>query len=201
MREPITAVPKYITVRDLQPPQDNATDEGVYRGTAAAVGGKAQFTIVRRWLLPGGAHYFLVAWCIPWLTALIGSLYGCFAGEAHAGLMGLTMLAIVGGTSTYIALGLCLNRTTLTSDGEMLRITHGPLPWPRLHSCEVPIIRIERIFCREVPFHRGSNASRVLAQHTDRGEIPLLRGLLDKTQALFIVQELEARFGLGHAPD
>lgn len=107
----------------------------------------------------------------------------------------------VGVAITYTAVAKLLNRTTVDCDGMALRVRHGPLPW--WPQPTVPVAALEQLYV-ERKVKRGKNGTTVswnlLAVTRDHSGLPLVTGLDDLDQALWLEQELEDGLGIRDRP-
>lgn len=146
--------------------------------------------IRHRWFSPVFIFmlFFSLFWngfMIVWHVIAIGS--GAWIMSAF-GLLHTAVGVVVG----YVTLAGFVNTTTIRIGQGMLEVHTGPLPWPGNLSLAADEIR--QVFCHE-KITRGKNGpSYSYEVHAIlRGEVrkPLLKGLTNAEQALFIEQELE----------
>jgi len=102
---------------------------------------------------------------------------------------------------TYATLAGLLNRTTITVDAARLTVRHGPVPWrplPTLARGEIEQLYVTR----EVS--RGKNGVSVSfsVRAVTRGHsgLPLVKGLDQLDQALWLEQEFEQHLDLRDRP-
>lgn len=157
-------------------------EEGVFRGTVIAE--PPRLTIVRRWMLPRGASYVWAAWCVAMLGLAVVNLW---ASSLRPFEIGLGIVAV----SAYLTGALFLNRTTITVADDILRIQHGPLPWPWMRAREIALDDIAGVWLYEVPEQFGTEF-HVMAQLHGGIDKRLLRGLQDREQAAYIARELSS---------
>jgi hypothetical protein len=174
--------PRWITVRE-DTREVETREDGVFRGVVA-VPRAPRFTLTRRWMIPGGSTYLwvVVSSFLVWLTLV----------AAHPGTLLLcAVFATVASLASYATLGVLVNRTTITIDDGLLRVDHGPLPWPWMPARELHLNKLARVFARvDVWF---APKLEIVAELARGGETRILRAVLDREQAEFIAHELDAR--------
>ena len=101
---------------------------------------------------------------------------------------------------TYATLCGWVNRTTVAAGHGLLRVRHGPLPWPGSRDHDAAHLRT--LFVREGEARQNGNAAAydLLARTDDGGEVKLLGGLDAKEKALFLERTIEDHLGLTHEP-
>lgn len=193
-RRPLVTRPAEIRV--IEAPGEGG--EGGYRGAYTPPG---ELVIERRWR--STKVYGLVVFCVFWDGFLV-FWYSRPEISLQASLFTLFHVAI-GGYMTYMALALLFNRTTIRATPREIAVRHGPLPWPG--SKVVGVQDVEQLYCESVgPSRFGFQSEsreptfQVSAVLRDGRKLPLVRGLPEPDQALFIERRLEEHLGIDDAP-
>lgn len=169
------------------PPKVVVTDDGMSR--------RLSF----RWFGPGtilqgifaiGWDTFLVFWY--WNAAFKGPIdwFGVIFPVAHVA---------VGVYMKYRVLCELVNRTVIEV-GDVLRVSHGPFPWPG--GVELPAVEVLAVFCVPVAFKgKTITVSYTVKAATEEGpEVTLLSGLPTLPQAKFFEMKIERWLGLPPTP-
>lgn len=185
-RRPLVPRPPAITVIE-PPPHEHG---GTYRDAPPDT---AELILMRRWRSPS-THLMLV-FCILW-DGFLALWYGGSAGAPLSVKLFPLLHVGFGVYMTYSVAAQLFNTTIITASRRVLSIRHTPLPWPG--GAQLPIDRIETLYCEaQVRQDRDmSRACRLNAVMRDGTKRPLLSGLPDQAQALFIERRLEHHFGL-----
>ena len=164
-----------------------------------------RLTIVRRWV--GPAFLVLAFFCLVWNVLLVvWSVLAFREGTPVLYKVGAVLQALAGIGITYLTMAGLLNKTNISMDAERLTVRHGPIPWPG--SCEVNIVEVERVDCRERAI-RGRRGGReitvgyryaVFAYTRDGRAVKLVSHLTVRDQAQFIQEQIESRLQLGKRP-
>ena len=155
------------------------------KGVATERGWDGELLIVRRWFELGlfGLLFFCILWdgfLVCWYSAMLTDWKGW-----HAILIPILHLA-VGVCLTYGLVGGFLNKTVIYVDWEMLRVRHGPVPWPGNRD-----LLVDEIHGMEIDYVRASNGQPdyALTAHTDGRGVVLLTGM-NCEQAKFIAWQI-----------
>ena len=156
--------------------------------------------IVRRWL--SGKAFFLVAFSLIWNGVLAVFIAGIVAGNVPLHVLAFLSLHLAAGIFIgYYTLCLFVNRTRVEVDGERLRVSHGPLPWPG--NRDLGVAELSQLWSRE-RVSRSKNGTTVTyevhAALKSGSVVQLLSGLDAPEQALFVEQQLESRLGIRDQP-
>jgi hypothetical protein len=150
-------------------------------------------TISWRWFHP--AVLFLLFFVIAWDSFLV-VWYGAAFSLSGPGVWLMTLFPIahlaVGVGLTYFVVASFLNRTTISVEGGVLSVRHGPLPWRG--NLSLPSRAVEQLYVAETSAGSGEDKARRLelrARLRDNSEKALLKSLTDASQALYLEQELE----------
>ncbi len=151
-----------------------------------------------------------IRWRWPWRTrGLLGvalvlwALYGAYAwlgvvmeldegplSSSYPTFHGLLGLALV-----YVLVVSLVNRITLQAQRGALRITQGPLPWPKGKR----LAGVEQLYSKRRELRQGENGTvffELWAITRDRRQHKLVGGLDHPHQALWLERTLEERMGL-----
>jgi hypothetical protein len=144
-----------------------------------------------RWWSP--VYIFLFLFCIAWDAFLFFWYSMALVGGAPVLFLLFPILHVaVGAGLTYACLAGFFNRTVVAAENGVLRVRHGPLPWPGNVDWAVKDLR--QFFVRSQT-HRGKHGSHetfeVVAVPVDGRQRPLLKRLPSQDQALFVEQEIE----------
>lgn len=137
---------------------------------------------------------FLVFFCAVWDGFLVFWYGTALSQKDTPWIMVLFPIGhlAVGVGLTYFTLCLFVNKTTVSITGYELRVRHGPLPWPGERT--IPTSDLEQLYCEEVVSRNKNGTSisyKVHALDRHGGQVTLLSGLDDRTQARFIEQTVE----------
>jgi hypothetical protein len=152
--------------------------------------------LTRRWFTWG--VLFLTVFCVMWDGFLVFWYANALRPGAplFAALFPILHVAI-GLTLTYTVLTGYLNRTVLEVSQGRLTVRHGPLPWPG--NRDVDLSELDQLYCEE-KISRGRNgvsyAYNVCGLLKGGQRLPLLSGLPDRSQALFVEQLVEGYLGI-----
>lgn len=155
--------------------------------------------IRRRWFT--AAALFLAFFCIFWNGFMI-----VWHGMALS--MGAWLMSLFGLLHTAVGIGLlyftlaCFLNTTIVRVGHgLIEVRTGPLPW--LGNKTINAHDVKQCYCRERIRHgkNGTHCSyevHVVCKNDVRE--PLLKGLSDADQALYVEQELERHLRIKDQP-
>ena len=155
--------------------------------------------ITRAWFTP--AAFGLVLFCVLW----DGFLVFWYFTVAKTGAPGIAMLlpvvhVVIGLALSYFAAASFVNRTRVSVERGVLRITHAPLPWPGPRGLGTAQIR--QLFCKR-HVSRGKSGVRISWQLwalSDNESRRKLLSSLELDQALYLEQELEKALGIHDRP-
>ncbi len=146
------------------------------------------------------ANVFLLVFCGFWDSILVFWYAGAGAQKDVPIAFFLFPLihVAVGVGLTWTALAGLLNKTRIEVERGVMRIRHGPLPWPGNRDLRTD--DIEQLFCDE-SVHRGKNSTtytyNLHAVVRGSGKRIKLIGRLQKPDvALFLEQKLESHLGI-----
>jgi hypothetical protein len=153
-----------------------------------------------RWWSP--AYIFLFLFCIAWDSFLFFWYSMALGGPAPVFFMLFPIVHVAVGVGlTYLCLAGFFNRTVVKVDNRVLRVRHGPLPWPGNVDWSVNDLR--QFFVRSQT-HRGKHGSNetfdVVAVPAEGRRRPLLKRLPSQDQAIFVEQELERFLSIQDEP-
>lgn len=157
--------------------------------------------ITWRWFAP--AFLFLLFFCIAWDSFLV-FWYSMAFGTNAPWIFKVFPIAhlAVGIGLTYFTLSGFLNRTVIELTPELLKVEHGPLPWPGNRT--LPVLDVDQLYCKDrfQPVQRGrpSLTYQVCALLKDGRTVTLLSWLTERDQALFVEQTLEKWLGIPDRP-
>lgn len=146
--------------------------------------------------------FFTTLFCVAWFGILFG-----FYGQAVRNDVGVLQLLFpllhvgAGLYLAYLTLAQWVNSTTVSVEGRMLRITHGPLPWRG--GGEWNWSAFEQLHCRSRRVrvrHGEAEHFELLVRRKDGGELVLLKDLDSAEQVLWLEQELEKVLGIEDLP-
>lgn len=175
----------------------------VYRHDATARRG--DFIVERRWFEPL-KHIFLLFFCVVWDGFLVSWYTGLTTAGAQSkagGGPGLIFYLFpllhvsVGVGLTYSVVAGFFNTTQIGIRGDDFFVHHGPIPWRGNRT--LPARSVTQLFCQEKITKGENGVSRTysLTALVDGGErLPLVSGLTEIEQALFLEQALEERLGI-----
>lgn len=175
----------------------------IYRREASTARG--DFVIERRWFEPA-KHLFLLFFCVVWDGFLVTWYTGLLAAGTHTqGASGPGIIFFlfplihvsVGIGLTYSVIAGFFNRTQIGIRGDDFFVHHGPIPWRGNRT--FPARSVTQLFCQEKISNGKNGVSRTyaLSALVDGGErLPLVSGLTEIEQALFLEQALEERLGI-----
>lgn len=136
--------------------------------------------IAYRWR--SAVAYFLVFFCLFWDGFLV-IWYGL--GMSSNGEMPMVFFLFplihvaVGIGLTYDTICLFLNTTYIEVDQQMIRVHHGPLPWPRGNK-SLPVRELDQLYVKERTGNKGSKYY-TLEMRTIDGEDVSLIGQINAT--------------------
>mgnify|MGYP006948915101 CR=1 FL=1 len=144
-----------------------------------------------RWFQWG--HIVALMFSIPWNTFVIFWMYKTLS-------MGVWFMSVFGLVHAGVGIGLVyyafsgmLNSTLITADSESLQIRHRPLPW--VGNRTIATADIRQLYCKEKVTQNKNGTSVTYELCALEGEshrtLPLIKGLADVEQAVFLEQELE----------
>lgn len=161
----------------------------------------ARLVITRRWRR--GAHFFLVVFAIGWFSFL-----GLWYSQASDIPMPFRLVFLLfplihvgaGCFIAYLAATGLVNTTRVEVGDGVLRIKHGPLPWPG--SRELPAREVAQLYVKQN--RRTSKGSvyydyELCAVGRDQRAVKLLKGLPEGEQGLFLERAIEEKLGLADA--
>jgi len=155
--------------------------------------------IRRRWF--HAVFIFLAFFCVFWNGFMIAwHVIALSMGVWFMSLFGLLHTAVGIGLAWYTLAGF-LNTTTIRASRGLIEITTGPVPWRG--NATLPTDDIDQIYCKEQVSHgkNGTSCSyQVLIVTKANVRKPLLKGLPDADQALFVEQELERFLNIEDRP-
>ena len=150
------------------------------------------------------ATVFLLVFCFFWDGFLAFWYLGAASADEAPVFVYLFPLihVAVGVGLTWTALAGLLNHTRLEVERGVMRVHHGPLPWPG--NRELQVGEIDQFFCDE-SVHRGKNSTTYTYNlHVilkSGGQRLKLIGRLEKPeQALFLEHRLETFLGIVDVP-
>jgi hypothetical protein len=154
--------------------------------------------IERRWF--GRGLFFALFFCLFWDSSLVLWYAKLLRGGPGAiGLAFFPLLHVAAGVFlTYSTICGFFNRTRIAVQNGILSIRHGPFPWPGNQT--ISVAELHQLFCEEIVGRRGGREYRLCALLKTGRKAPLLRGLAEADQALFIEQALESRLGIVDVP-
>ncbi len=155
--------------------------------------------IRRRWF--HALFIFLAFFCVFWNGFMIvWHSIALASGMWFMSLFGLLHTAVGIGLAWYTLAGF-LNTTTIRARGGLIEITTGPIPW--WGNTTLTAADIDQLYCKEKVSHgkNGTSCSyQVLVVTKANVRKPLLKGLPEADQALFIEQELERFLNIEDRP-
>lgn len=178
---------------------ERSVDKNVAQPKAIQVEDRGhELRMTRRWFSP--LFVFLVFFCIAWDGFLI-FWYSIAFGESSVPWIMIVFpighLA-VGVGLTYFTIAGFVNRTIVCVDQRKFSVRHVPLPWPGAQTISVDAI--DQLYCKE-KISRGKHGStrvsyELMASLKGGGSRPVLKGLSDIEQALFIERRVEGFLGI-----
>lgn len=115
-------------------------------------------------------------------------------------LFGLPFVA-VGVAMTYYVVASYVNSTIIRLDGAQLIVRHGPIPSPG--NLARPATDFRQLYCQEREV-RNKNSRRLEydlhAIMDDGADLPLIKGLRDRNEVLYLEHELEQRLRIKDEP-
>lgn len=167
-------------------------------------------TMSWRWFHP--SLFFLLFFCIAWDAFLIVWYTLAFGdvGLQAPGPFRLLMFVFpiahvaVGVGLTYFVVAGFLNTTKVVTDGNMLRVTHGPIPWKQ--PTPIPVDDVDQIYVKQAAFKKGNPPG--IHEHTpgigytlnalnrNGSQTVLLKRLTDSDRALYIANRLREHLGI-----
>jgi hypothetical protein len=159
-----------------------------------------------RWMSPLYIFlaFFAVAWnafLVVWYTLVLGQIPE--GGVMMAPFVLFPLVHVAAGIGiAYLAVAGFLNSTHLRAEKHgRVQVSHGPLPWypnPHLPADDLTQLYVVR---HERQNKNGASITyKLFALDKDHRRIPLLAGLDDRDQALWLEQEVEAVLGLRDEP-
>jgi len=153
--------------------------------------------IVRRWFQPA-KHLFLLVFAIVWNACMLFWYSAAIAGDGPWLAFVFPILHVAVGVGMgYGALTGLLNRTTIQIAGGVLRIRHGPLPWPGKR--DMPADELDQLYVTQNPHHgkQGTTYTYDLKAALKSGQgVTLIREIPEGDQALYIEQAIESALGI-----
>ena len=158
------------------------------------------FRIIHRWF--GPKAFLFVFFTVFWDGVVAVFVAGIIKGAIPLPVLAFISLHLAVGVGVaYYTLALFINRTAVEVDGDRLRVTHGPLPWPG--NRDLGTGELQQLWSRE-RISRSKNGTSVTyevhAALKSGSVVQLLTGLDAPEQALFVEQQLESRLGIRDAP-
>jgi hypothetical protein len=186
-----------VVVDETVAPGGPAQTGEPYRLNAAA---QPHVVLVRSWFRP--VLLFIAVGCVFWDGFLIlayATALSAKGAHAHAAPLLFPLIHVgVGVAFTYTTICGFVNTTRIAIENGALSVRHGPLPWPG--NREVAIANIAQLFCREHVGSKGARTYSVNALLKEGTTSPVVKGLNDAEQALYIEQIVEKRLGIVDAP-
>lgn len=112
-----------------------------------------------------------------------------------------TIHALVGLGLTWFCIASFFNTTTVEADGNRLRVSHGPVPWPG--GREFATAGLTQLFTVQ-HVHRSRNGTSIsyelAAVLADGRRETILKGVDSQEQALYLEQTLERFLGIEDRP-
>lgn len=128
-----------------------------------------------------GAMWFMVLWCVVWDGSIIFALLG------GAGVF-ISLHLLAGVMVTWYTLTRFLNRTTITIDRQLMKVDHGPIPWPFAKKHEITSRSLQQLYVDKSAVQQNKQSTYSLMAILDTGaELKLL----DAEPDLSVVQSLE----------
>ena len=149
--------------------------------------------ITRRWFSPG--YLPLLFFCIAWDAFLVFWYMQAPAAGWIFVIFPIGHVAVGVGLSYYTVAGL-LNRTVVRVGRGQLTVRHGPVPWRGNWTLSTTELR--QLYSVEQPprSRKGVPTYTVQAILASGRTLPLLGGLRDTGQALYIEQAFERHLGI-----
>lgn len=148
--------------------------------------------------------FFLLAFAIAWDSFLLFWFGAALSMDGAPWILVVFPIAHVaaGIFITYLAITGLVNRTQVSISDGVLRVRHGPLPWPG--NRDLPVASLDQIYCKELVTHTQKGGTRrtieLHALTQDGRRVRLLRRLEELDQGLFIEQEFETHLGIRDYP-
>lgn len=153
--------------------------------------------ITRRWF--NLSAIFLTFFCLIWDGSIVMLFIFSISSGTYVMALAGSIHAIAGVCLTYWCIALYLNKTTITVSSYLIKVLHSPLPFPG--SKEFPIDQLNQVFIKErVKTSRSSGSYAASSQYysydvyildKNNSETKIVSNLNDKSQALYIEQEIE----------
>jgi hypothetical protein len=195
-RRPLVARPADIRVFEAS----GGGREGGYRGAFSSSG---ELVIERTWRT--AQVYPLAAFCLFWEGFLV--LWYTRPGLGPGGTLFPLLHLAAGAYLTYSLLAQIFNRTVIRATTREISVRHGPLPWAG--NKVVATRDVGQLYCESVASSKSGFVSRskrreatfrVSAVLRDGSKLPLVGGLPEPDQALFIERRLEEHLDIDDAP-
>lgn len=144
----------------------------------------------------------LVIFCLFWDGFLVFWYATAFATDAPTPALLFPLIHVtVGLFLSYYVVASFVNTTRVAVERGMVRISHGPVPWPG--GRELAGMNLRQLFCKE-HISRSKNGVTVTYQlwalHEDGSTKTKLLANMELEQALFFEQELEKALGIQDRP-
>jgi hypothetical protein len=146
---------------------------------------EARTRVTRRWFHPNAL--FLLAFTIPWFEVVHELLW---IGYRVTGLA----LGVFALCAMYMLAAEIVNRTYVELKGDVLRVSHGPLPWPG--TMHVRVNALKRTTTQQDALNPKHRSLTLLDGEDD--ELAVLRGLRTEEEARFLEHAIRAHCGLPH---
>lgn len=189
----LVAMPRNIRVLA----NEDESEVGSYRKNAMS---HPHVVLERRWF--SGAVVFTAFFCLCWDGMLVLWYRGLLSAGPHGPPLAVGLFPIIhvgaGLFLTYFALCGFVNRTNISVKDGILSVQHGPLPWRG--NRRIAVDELAQLFCQEQVGSKGSRSYSLHALLKAGDKVPLLRGLTEPDQALYVEQILEKRLGIVDVP-
>ena len=149
--------------------------------------------ITRRWY--STKYLGLLFFCIAWDSFLV--FWYTMASATGEWLMIVFPVAhvAVGVSLTYTTIAGFLNSTRIKVTGGRLAIRHGPIPWRNNH--DIAVRDLDQLYVKgNMGRGKKSEDFRLCAVLRSGRSLPLIKGLEQADQALFMEQEIEELLGI-----
>jgi hypothetical protein len=139
--------------------------------------------------------------CLVWNCLVVGWYWNAIGngdGVMWPALIITLPHGAVGLALIYLTLAAVLNRTVITVTSESITVRTGPLPWSGNRS--LPSDELEHLYCDKVSDEEeGARSSSYSVKGLTKGgsEVELVTDLDTRSEALFIIQELERWLKIG----
>lgn len=152
-----------------------------------------------RWFAP--VHLFLLVFALFWNGFMVMWFSIALAQGITAMALFGSFHAIIGIGVGYGALAGLINSTRISLEGGLLSVRHGPLPWVGAGDWKKEDLAQLYGEQRVISGKNGRRTTFSLnAMLRDGRRVTLVKGLTDKTQALWLERALETRLQIVDAP-